>query len=82
LKDDAVPTLFDHNKDNRAPKRFEQELNTKSTQTMNFSNSVGTQTLSLLETKYTCIQTIETASDIGDNTSEYDEDDGIDEEPQ
>lgn len=58
--------------------KFEQELNTKSTQTINISKSVGTQALP--ETKDTGIQTIETFSNTWNNTSEYDCD-VSDEEP-
>ena len=106
MKDDAVPTLFDYNKDKHPQKRrsslareqsvtqmqlfdealehhgkcqkFEQELNTKSMQTINISKSVGTQALP--ETKDTGIQTIETFSNTWNNTLEYDCD-VSDEEP-
>ena len=58
--------------------KFEQKLNTKSTQTINISKSVGTQALP--ETKDTGIQTTETFSNTWNNTSEYDCD-VSDEEP-
>ena len=87
LKDDAVPTIFDHNKDKRPLKRrtslgreqsstqiqlrenafehygkcqkFEQELNTKSTQTTKEVGTISTQTIAATK-RDVGSQTIET----------------------
>ena len=106
LKDDAVPTIFDHNKDKRPLKRrtslgreqsspqiplrenafehygkcqkFEQELNTKSTQTTKEVATISTQTIAATK-RDVGTQTIETG--FLANVDDVEESDESDDEP-
>ena len=106
LKDDAVPTIFDHNKDKRPLKRrtslgrvqssmqiqlrenafkhygkcqkFEEELNTKSTQTTKEVGAISTQTIAATKLDVGT-QTIETG--FLANVDDVQESDESDDEP-
>ena len=106
LKDDVVPTIFDHNKDKRPLKRrtslgreqsytqiqlrenafenyrkcqkFEQELNTKSTQTTKEVGTISTQTIAATK-RDVGTQTIETG--FLANVDDVEESDESDDEP-